>query len=91
LPAHHDYGTKFRNRQVAERAGNGRRFRNRRPEKLMQKVDLSHFGQTVAFFTSIVLGVVTEDRPQRLMYGLKSFSCFLALVSIGWLMRLGHG
>ncbi|HSB17179.1 MAG TPA: hypothetical protein VLE22_22200 [Bryobacteraceae bacterium] len=61
----------------------------------MPKVNLSHFEAALlfAFFTSIVLGVVTKktDR-ERLMYGLKSFGYFLlALLSIGWLMRLGHG
>jgi hypothetical protein len=44
-------------------------------------------------FTSVVLGIVTKrsDR-ERLTYGVKCFGYFLlALVAIGWVMRLGHG
>ena len=80
----------------AERAGHGRRLRNRsREERLMPKMNLSHFEAAFLFslFTSIVLGVVTKrDDKDRLNYGLYVFGCFLAaLFGIGWLMHFGHG
>ncbi len=61
----------------------------------MPKMNLSHFETALLFalITSIVLGVVTKrtDRD-RLLYGVYTFVCFLiALFSIGWAMRLGHG
>jgi hypothetical protein len=61
----------------------------------MPKVNLSHFEAALlfAFFTSIVLGVVTKrsDR-ERLMYGLYCFGWFVvALFGLGWLMHFGHG
>jgi hypothetical protein len=39
------------------------------------------------------MGVVTKrDDRERLRYGLYVFACFVvALVGIGWVMRLGHG
>ena len=56
---------------------------------------LSHLEASLLFalFTSIVMGVVTKrDDRERLRYGLYVFGCFvLALVGIGWLMRIGHG
>jgi len=60
----------------------------------MPKVNLSHFEAALvfAFFTSIVLGVVTRrtDR-ERAVYALYSFGWFLlALFGLGWLMFLGH-
>jgi len=61
----------------------------------MPKVNLSHFEAALlfAFFTSIVLGVVTKkDDRGRLVYGLKCFGYFLlALFGLGWLMYFGHG
>ncbi len=61
----------------------------------MPKVTLSHFEAALlfAFFTSIVLGVVTKkDDRDRLTYGLKCFGYFLvALFGLGWLMYFGHG
>ena len=61
----------------------------------MPKVALSHFEAALlfAFFTSIVLGVVTKkDDRDRLRYGLKCFGYFVvALFGLGWLMYLGHG
>ena len=61
----------------------------------MPKANLSHFEAAVlfAFFTSIVLGVVSRraDR-ERLLYGLYCFVCFLAaLFGLGWLMHFAHG
>jgi Na+/H+-dicarboxylate symporter len=61
----------------------------------MPKLSLSHFEAAILFsvFTSVVLGIVTKrsDR-ERLTYGVKCFGYFLlALVAIGWVMRLGHG
>jgi hypothetical protein len=61
----------------------------------MPKMNLSHFEASLLFslFTSIVMGVVTKrDDRERLRYGLYVFACFVvALVGIGWVMRLGHG
>lgn len=61
----------------------------------MPKVTLSHFEAALlfAFFTSIVLGVVTKkDDGERLKYGLKCFGYFVVtLFGLGWLMFLGHG
>jgi hypothetical protein len=61
----------------------------------MPKMTLSHFEASLLFalFTSIVMGVVTKrDDRERARYGLYVFGCFLvALVGIGWVMRLGHG
>ncbi len=60
----------------------------------MPKVTLSHFEAALlfAFFTSIVLGVVTRKTDRaRGLYGLYSFGWFLvALFGLGWLMLLGH-
>ena len=60
----------------------------------MPKVTLSHFEAALlfAFFTSIVLGVVTKtDDRERLAYGLKCFGYFVvALFGLGWVMYLGH-
>ena len=60
----------------------------------MPKVNLSHFEAALlfAFFTSIVLGVVTKktDR-ERIRYGLQCFGYFLlAVFGLGWLMYFGH-
>ena len=61
----------------------------------MPKIALSHFETALvfAFFTSIVLGVVTKKTDaERIRYGLQTFAYFiLALFGLGWLMYLGHG
>ncbi len=61
----------------------------------MPKVNLSHFEAALlfAFFTSIVLGVVSRETDrEQLHYGLKCFGWFIAvLFVVGWVMRLGHG
>jgi len=61
----------------------------------MPKMTLSHFEASLlfAFFTSIVMGVVTKrDDHERLRYGLYVFGCFVAaLIGLGWLMHFGHG
>jgi hypothetical protein len=55
---------------------------------------LSHLEAAVlfAFFTSLVLGVVTRHSDRdRLRHGVKCFGYFLlALFGIGWLMYFGH-
>jgi hypothetical protein len=60
----------------------------------MPKVSLSHFEAAFlfAFFTSIVLGVVTKTNDRdRLYYGIYCFVWFLAaLFGLGWLMYFGH-
>jgi len=60
----------------------------------MPKIALSHLEAAVlfAFFTSIVLGVVTKRNDRdRLRYGLYCFGYFaVALFGIGWLMFFGH-
>jgi len=61
----------------------------------MPTVSLSHFEAALlfAFFTSIVMGVVTKhSNRERLTYGLRCFAWFaFALFAIGWVMRIGHG
>ena len=61
----------------------------------MPKIALSHFETALifAFFTSIVLGVVTKKTDkERIRYGVQTFGYFmLALFGLGWLMYLGHG
>ncbi len=61
----------------------------------MPKVTLSHFEAALLFalFTSVVLGIVTKKNDrERLMYGLRSFGYFVAVMfGLGWLMYLGHG
>jgi Na+/H+-dicarboxylate symporter len=61
----------------------------------MPRVNLSHFEMALlfAFFTSIVLGIVTKQTDrERLRYGVKCFAWFMvAVFAIGWIMRLGHG
>ncbi len=61
----------------------------------MPKMNLSHFETALifAFFTSIVLGVVTKKTDnERIKYGLQCFGYFVgALFGLGWLMYLGHG
>jgi hypothetical protein len=61
----------------------------------MPNMNLSHFEAALvfAFFTSLVLGVVTKrtDR-ERIRYGLHCFLYFVvALFGLSWLMYLGHG
>jgi hypothetical protein len=58
-------------------------------------MSLSHFEASIlfAFFTSIVLGVITKrtDR-ERLRYAAYCFGCFIvAIFTLSWLMYLGHG
>lgn len=55
---------------------------------------VSHFEAALifAFFSSIVLGVITKhtDR-ERLLYGLRCFAYFMGSVFVlGWLMYFGH-
>ena len=61
----------------------------------MPKVNLTHFEAALlfAFFSSIVLGVVTKRTDsERLRYGARTFAYFIAaLIGLGWLMYLGHG
>jgi len=61
----------------------------------MPKMNLSHFEVSVLFalFSSIVLGVITKRTDsERLHYGIRCFVYFMvALIGLGWLMRLGHG
>jgi hypothetical protein len=61
----------------------------------MPKMNLSHFEAAMlfAFFTSVVLGVVTEKTDkERLNYGVQCFGYFvLALFGLSWAMYLGHG
>jgi len=61
----------------------------------MPKIALSHFETALifAFFTSVVLGVVTKKTDaERIRYGAQTFAYFiLALFGLGWLMYLGHG
>ena len=61
----------------------------------MPKLSVSHFEAALlfAFFSSIVLGVVSKktDR-ERLRYGVRCFAYFaVALFAVGWIMYLGHG
>lgn len=61
----------------------------------MPKMNLSHFEASLlfAFFTSIVLGVVTKrtDR-ERIRYAVYCFAYFIvAIFGLSWLMYLGHG
>ena len=61
----------------------------------MPKVNLSHFEASLlfAFFTSIVLGVVTKRSDhERVRYALQCFAWFIAAIfGLSWLMYLGHG
>jgi ABC-type dipeptide/oligopeptide/nickel transport system permease component len=61
----------------------------------MPKVNLSHFEASLlfAFFTSIVLGVVTKRTDhERIRYALQCFAWFIAAIfGLSWLMYLGHG
>jgi prepilin signal peptidase PulO-like enzyme (type II secretory pathway) len=60
----------------------------------MPKMALTHLEAALlfAFFTSVVLGVVTKHNDRdRLHYGIYVFVCFVvALFGLGWLMYLGH-
>jgi hypothetical protein len=59
------------------------------------RMNLSHFEASLLFslFASVVLGVVSKKTDHdRLRYGAQVFGYFLlALVGIGWVMKLGHG
>jgi hypothetical protein len=61
----------------------------------MPKMNLSHFEASLlfAFFSSVVLGVITKRTDsERLRYGVRCFVYFVvALIGLGWLMKLGHG
>ena len=61
----------------------------------MPKMNLSHFEASMLFalFTSAVLGVITKRTDSdRLRYGVRCFAYFvIALIGLGWLMKLGHG
>jgi ABC-type dipeptide/oligopeptide/nickel transport system permease component len=61
----------------------------------MPRMNLSHFEASIlfAFFTSVVLGVVTKrtDR-ERIRYAIYCFAYFIvAIFGLSWLMYLGHG
>jgi len=61
----------------------------------MPKLTLSHFETAILFalFTSVVLGIVSRQTDrERIRYGVKCFVWFVvALFTIAWTMRLGHG
>ena len=61
----------------------------------MPNMNLSHFEASVLFslFASVVLGVITKKTDgERLRYGVRCFVYFIiALIGLGWLMKLGHG
>ncbi len=61
----------------------------------MPKITLSHFETAVLFalFTSVVMGIVSKQTDrERLRYGVRCFAWFMvALFTIAWAMRLGHG
>jgi hypothetical protein len=61
----------------------------------MPKINLSHFEAAFLFslLCSVVLGITSKKTDkERLNYGAYCFGCFLlALVGIGWAMKLGHG
>ncbi len=61
----------------------------------MPRITVSHFEMALlfAFFTSIVMGIVTKQTDkERVRYGVKCFAWFVvAMFAIGWLMRIGHG
>lgn len=58
-------------------------------------MNLDHFEAAVLFalFASVVLGVITKRTDnERLRYGVRCFVYFVvALIGLGWLMKLGHG
>jgi len=58
-------------------------------------MNLDHFEAAVVFalFASVVLGVITKRTDnERLRYGIRCFVYFIvALIGLGWLMKLGHG
>jgi hypothetical protein len=61
----------------------------------MPKMNLSHFEAAILFalLSSVVLGVITKRTDaERLRYGIRCFAYFvIALIGLGWLMKLGHG
>lgn len=61
----------------------------------MPKINLSHFEAAFVFslLVSVVMGITSKKTAdERVRYGAYCFGCFmLALVGIGWVMKLGHG
>ncbi len=61
----------------------------------MPKINLSHFEAAFLFslFTSVVMGITSKKTDlERRNYAGYCFACFLvALLGIGWVMKLGHG
>jgi hypothetical protein len=59
------------------------------------KMNLDHFEAAIVFalFSSVVRGVITKRTDsERLRYGVRCFAYFVvALIGLGWLMKLGHG
>jgi ABC-type dipeptide/oligopeptide/nickel transport system permease component len=61
----------------------------------MPKMNLDHFEAAILFalLASVVLGVITKRTDaDRWRYGVRCFAYFVvALIGLGWLMKLGHG
>jgi hypothetical protein len=61
----------------------------------MPRINLSHFEAAFLFslFASVVMGITSKKtQNERIHYGLYCFGCFIvALVGIGWAMKIGHG
>ena len=62
---------------------------------MLPQIKVSNFEYCVLFslFASVVLGIVSKrtDRD-RIRYAVRCFAYFMiAVFSIGWLMKLGHG
>lgn len=61
----------------------------------MPNMNLDHFEAALLFAlcSSVVLGVITKRTDaERVRYGVRCFVYFVvALIGLGWLMKLGHG